>query len=135
MSAQRNLRPGKRARMTAALAAAALATVLAGCAGSPPSDPGPGSTPTSVPTTKPSPSPAAISAPSTNESKETTSMPSLSASGLPPPSAFGAVVTLQGTVVEGVEAGCQVLVDDGGAVPANLLGLDAAVTGSGGKIE
>ncbi|HEY5881290.1 MAG TPA: hypothetical protein VIU11_20420 [Nakamurella sp.] len=44
--------------------------------------------------------------------------------GPPLGSSGGAVATLRGTVTEGVESGCIVLVDDSGAAVANLQGWD-----------
>ncbi len=49
-------------------------------------------------------------------------------------SGAGATVQLVGTVQEGVEAGCVVLVDDQGAVLANLLGRRAATYQFGSKV-
>lgn len=50
-------------------------------------------------------------------------------------SASGAATTLTGTLSAGVESGCIVLVDDKGAVLANLIGLDAASAPIGSTVE
>ena len=47
----------------------------------------------------------------------------------------GAATTLSGTMQAGVESGCIVLVDDTGAVLANLIGLDAASAPIGSTVE
>lgn len=47
----------------------------------------------------------------------------------------GAATTLSGTLQAGVESGCIVLLDDTGAVLANLIGLDAASAPVGSTVE
>jgi len=47
----------------------------------------------------------------------------------------GAATTLTGTLQAGVESGCIVLVDDQGAVLANLIGLDAASAPVGSAVQ
>ncbi len=47
----------------------------------------------------------------------------------------GAAATLTGTLAAGVESGCIVLVDDKGAVLANLIGLDPASAPVGSTVE
>jgi hypothetical protein len=60
----------------------------------------------------------------------------LTASPLPTGStAPGTITTLQGTLAQGVEAGCVVLTDDTGAVLANLFGLDQTATPLGTDVE
>jgi hypothetical protein len=66
-------------------------------------------------------SPAAQPVPSTSGSAQV---------GIP-----GAAVTLTGTLAAGVESGCIVLVNDQGAVLANLIGLDPASAPVGSSVE
>jgi hypothetical protein len=47
----------------------------------------------------------------------------------------GTATTLTGTLQAGVESGCIVLVDDQGAVLANLIGLDAASAPVGSAVQ
>jgi hypothetical protein len=47
----------------------------------------------------------------------------------------GSATTLTGTLQDGVESGCIVLVDDKGAVLANLIGLDSASAPVGSTVE
>ena len=47
----------------------------------------------------------------------------------------GTATTLTGTLQAGVESGCTVLVDDKGAVLANLIGLDPASAPVGSTVE
>ena len=47
----------------------------------------------------------------------------------------GQQLRLTGTVIEGVEAGCVVLVDDHGAVLATVLGFDSSRYSLGSKVE
>ena len=67
-----------------------------------------------------------------------TSAPSASgsaASGSAQTTGPGAATTLTGTLAAGVESGCIVLVDDKGAVLANLIGLDPASAPVGSTVE
>jgi hypothetical protein len=106
-------RSGAAARRLSAGVLAVLAVTLSACAtsGQPQqpvtSVPG-GASPTD------GPSPTAVP-----------SVPALSSLPLPGTTiGSGTTTTLRGTVTEGVESGCVVLVDDSGAVVANLQGWD-----------
>jgi len=95
-----------------------LALALSACASSGPSQQSESPTVRSTPTASP------------------TGRPSLTASPLPTGStAPGTITTLQGTLAQGVEAGCVVLTDDAGAVQANLFGLDQTATPLGTDVE
>ena len=109
----RHRRPGAAARRLSAGVLAVLAVTLAACATSgPPQQPATSLPGSASPTDAPSP----------------TALPSLpTVSSLPLPGTTigsGTTTTLRGTVTEGVESGCVVLVDDSGAVVANLQGWD-----------
>lgn len=91
--------------------AVALA-VLAGCGGS-------GSTPGSSPSSTTTPEVSVTSSTSPGVPIPSSGPPIVTATASP-----GALATIRGTVTEGVESGCIVLVDDAGAAVANLQGWD-----------
>jgi hypothetical protein len=65
----------------------------------------------------------------------TTAGPASGAASVTASAGSGAATTLSGTLQAGVESGCIVLVDDKGAVLANLIGLDAASAPVGSTVE
>ncbi len=54
--------------------------------------------------------------------------------GIPGPAGADGKAVLTGTVEAGVEPGCVVLTDPGGAVLANLIGLDTSTTPPGSRV-
>ena len=120
----RHRRPGAAARRLSAGVLAVLAVTLSACATSgPPQQPATSLPGSASPTDAPSP----------------TALPSLpTVSSLPLPGTTigsGTTTTLHGTVTEGVESGCVVLVDSSGAVSANLQGWDLGAHPFDTKVE
>lgn len=74
---------------------------------------------------------SSTSAPTSAPASSAASTGSMVASSLP----AGTTTTLQGTVTEGVESGCVVLVDSSGAVSANLQGWDLGAHPFDTKVE
>lgn len=83
--------------------------------------------------------PSSSSAPSSGPAVSTVSTVatagSLSVSGSVPPVPDGSPTTLRGTVTEGVENNCVVLVDDTGAAVANLQGWDLGAHPFNSEVE
>lgn len=108
----------------AVAAALVVGPTLAGCGSEQPT--GPGGTPTTATS-----GPAVSAAPSTAGSLSASSL-----SPMPTGSAPGtAEQTLTGRVQPGVESGCVVLVDDSGAVLANLIGFDPTGVDVSGPVD
>ncbi len=82
---------------------------------------------------------SATAAPTTAGTRQASSTPvptsALSVPRSAPSKVPGAPTTLTGTIAAGVESGCIVLVDDQGAVLANLIGLDPASAPVGSTVQ
>ena len=100
-----------------------LAVFLAGCSSSPSTPPVSGSPATSAATGSASAGSSAVSANPDAGLSGSASIPA------------GTPTTLIGTLAAGVENGCVVLVDDAGAVLANVIGVDSAAAPLGSKVE
>jgi hypothetical protein len=77
----------------------------------------------------------ASSSPTTPSSSTTSPAAASTTAGSAAGGSTGATTTLVGTVQEGVESGCVVLVGADGKVLANLLGLDTAAAPVGSEVE
>lgn len=120
-----------RTRMFAVAVAAPVLLLTACAAGGTPA--GTGSPAATTGSTAPSGSTAASTA---GSNPETSARPSgsLSVSGSVSGSVDG-ITTLTGTVTEGVESRCVVLIDDSGATVANLMGWDLQAHPFGSTVE
>lgn len=120
---RRSAHPGASVLGLAVAAALVVGPALAGCGSEQPT--GPGGTPTT-----------ATSGPASTAGS---TAGSLSASPLSPTPSGSAAdqadETLTGRIHEGVESGCVVLVDDTGAVVANLIGFDPTGVDVSGTVE
>jgi len=74
-------------------------------------------------------------APSTTAATTATSATATSATSAGSSGGGGSTTTLSGTIEEGVESGCVVLVGSDGAVLANLIDLDTAAAPLGSEVE
>lgn len=74
-------------------------------------------------------------APSTTAAMTSAMTSAGTSTGAPGSAGAGKSTTLTGTIEAGVENGCFVLVDDSGAVLANLVDVDTVTAPAGSKVE
>jgi hypothetical protein len=115
-----------------------MAFSIAACSSNPSTPPTSSSSPTASGSNGLS-SPASSTTARTSTAAPSTRPTSATASGSTaastPDSASTGPAALVGKLAAGVESGCVVLLDDGGAVLANLIGLDPATAPMGSSVE